>query len=658
MRFLLCFNNYYKWINIALFLLIAITYLSPSIGMGADKSFLFYKIFGVMRSDFFIFCINLFLASFFLKVVLNFLISCDLSNSSLKVFHKIYLRLGFLLLFLFSSSIFIIDGLQNKFNCFRDTAYSSYPILINNIYDGVLKNDFFTNAIQNTPKIFTAWILKIPYFFGMDWYNGVYLFHILLKVIYLPLLFICIIRILNQFFFDANSNFLKIFFIRLLTFILVWTRVIEFFQAKKSPIGWPNAFYPPYFNAEPDEFSLIFGLFFLYFILGTFKYKNLLCPVLLGLCIFFHALYGLAIFFLAMMYYTSSRDKYFDSTVSYNVIFGLFFPSLLLFLKYGRQNYLSSEKFIELYTLSTHSFHYKISEIIGWPAVFWFVGYFFLLIISFRMEDKSLTKLSLLSLLYFTIPPLIQYLGTEVFKIKIIATLGLNRFSVFNSFIFFVNCLILFKKSKIFSHYINYIKIFKIHFNEEANSDKVFKLKIYKNCKQFLLLFFQKITAQIITMILIIFSIWNLTKHNPLEDYFLSWKSSVKSAPIDSFCTFINENIDKNSIIFVNGKDPFLSMQLSFAIRCFGQRATFSDFSFPFNESVLLEWQKRNFHSKNFEFLSVHDFFELSEKYSLTHLLTTHDQVSAFNNYPTLWNTKYFTLYDINELKNFLTNNY
>ena len=169
-------------------------------------------------------------------------------------------------------------------------------------------------------------------------------------------------------------------------------------------MGWPNAFYSPYFNAEPDEFSLIFGLFFLYFIFGNFKYKNLLCPVLLGLCIFFHALYGLAIFFLAMVYYISSRDKYFDSTISYNFIFGLFFPSLLLFLKYGHQNYLNPEKFIELYTLSTHSFHYKISEIIGWPAVFWFAGYLFLLILSLRMEDKSLTKLSLLSLLYFIIP--------------------------------------------------------------------------------------------------------------------------------------------------------------------------------------------------------------------------------------------------------------
>ena len=176
------------------------------------------------------------------------------------------------MLFLFSSSVYIIDGLQNKFNCFRDTAYSSYPILINNIYDGILKYDFFTNAIQNTPKIFTSWILQIPYTFGMDWYNGTYLLHVFLNIIYLPLLFICINRILNQFLFKENSNFLKILFVRLLTFVLVWSRVVEFIQSRKSPMGWPNAFYTPYFNAEPDEFSLIFGLFFLYFIFGNFKY--------------------------------------------------------------------------------------------------------------------------------------------------------------------------------------------------------------------------------------------------------------------------------------------------------------------------------------------------------------------------------------------------
>ena len=345
-----------------------------------------------------------------------------------------------------------------------------------------------------------------------------------------------------------------------------------------------------------------------------------------------------------MIYYISSRDKYFDSTISYNFIFGLFFPSLLLFLKYGHQSYLNPEKFIEIYSLTTHSFHYKMSEIIGWPAVFWLAGYLLLSILSFRMQDKSLIKLSLLSLLYFIIPPLIQFLGTEVFKIKIIATLGLNRFSVFNSFIFFVNCLVVFKKSKYFSYCINFIKKIKIYIHEEANDYKMFKEKTYR---KLFLLFFQKITAQMITIILIIFSIWNLTKHNPLEDYFLSWKSSEKSVSLESFCTFIKENTYKNSIVFVNGKDRFLSMQLSFAIRCFGQRATFSDFSFPFNESVLLEWQKRNYYCENFEFLSVDDFFELSDKYSLTHLLTTRDQVGAFNNFPSLWKNKDFILYDI-----------
>ena len=181
MRFLIFFNKYYKRINTALFFFIVATYFSSSIGMGADKSFIIYKIFGIMRSEFFLFCINLFLASFFFKIILNILKKYDLSNESLKVFHEIHLRFGFLLLFLFSSSVYIINGLQNKFSCFRDTAYSSYPILINNIYDGILKHDFFTNAIQNTPKIFTAWVLKIPYIFGMDWYNGIYLIHVFLR---------------------------------------------------------------------------------------------------------------------------------------------------------------------------------------------------------------------------------------------------------------------------------------------------------------------------------------------------------------------------------------------------------------------------------------------------------------------------------------------
>ena len=174
-----CINFFINTINGLIqyyFFLIVATYCSPFIRMGADKSFIIYKIFGVMRSEFFLFSINLFLASFFFKLILNNLKKYDLSNASLKVFHEIHLRLGVFMLFLFSSSVFIVDGLQNKFNCFLDTAYSSYPILINNIYDGVLENDFFKNAIQDTPKVFTAWILQIPYILEWIGMMVVYLF--------------------------------------------------------------------------------------------------------------------------------------------------------------------------------------------------------------------------------------------------------------------------------------------------------------------------------------------------------------------------------------------------------------------------------------------------------------------------------------------------
>ena len=86
----------------------------------------------------------------------------------------------------------------------------------------------------------------------------------------------------------------------------------------------------------------------------------------------------------------------------------------------------------------------------------------------------------------------------------------------------------MFKKSKYFIYCIFFIKKVKTYFHEEVNNGKIFKVNISRNYKQFFLLFFQKITAQIITIIIIMFSIWNLTKHNPLENYFLSWKSSEK----------------------------------------------------------------------------------------------------------------------------------
>ena len=92
-------------------------------------------------------------------------------------------------------------------------------------------------------------------------------------------------------------------------------------------------------------------------------------------------------------------------------------------------------------------------------------------------------------------------------------------------------------------------------------------------------------------------------------------------------------------------------MPLSFAIRCFGHRATFTDYAFPFNESILLEWQKRLNYYINFDELSIKSFLDMSEKYSVTHFLATTHQQNKFNDFPHVWKSKDFIMYDIKEFK-------
>ena len=170
------------------------------------------------------------------------------------------------------------------------------------------------------------------------------------------------------------------------------------------------------------------------------------CSVLLTLCTLLHILYGLAFFSLASLYYLSTRKIYFDRAVFFNFLFGIIFPILFLISIYENPNPISAEKFIEIYNFSSHSHHYKISDLIGQKFIMWLFCYFILIFLCMKIKNNSLIKLSLLSTVYFIIPTVFQYFGTEVWKIKFICILGLNRFSEFNSFIFCTNCLIIISK--------------------------------------------------------------------------------------------------------------------------------------------------------------------------------------------------------------------
>ena len=139
-----------------------------------------------------------------------------LSNKNIlgKTF-KIYVFLTFII----SSILFLYDGQTFQFNSFVWTSFTSFPIVVNDIFDNILKYDFHTIALINTPKIILAKILELPTLFGISWYDSIYFYDVLISIIYLPLLFIFISNISNQFLKDRNDNYTNIFFYSLIFFL-------------------------------------------------------------------------------------------------------------------------------------------------------------------------------------------------------------------------------------------------------------------------------------------------------------------------------------------------------------------------------------------------------------------------------------------------------
>ena len=93
-------------------------------------------------------------------------------------------------------------------------------------------------------------------------------------------------------------------------------------------------------------------------------------------------------------------------------------------------------------------------------------------------------------------------------------------------------------------------------------------------------------------------------------------------------------------------------MALSMAIKCFGQRATFVDLAFPFNESSLLEWSERKYYYRNLDLLDNRELNAMIKKYSITHFLFDVNKTSGPHKFKKVWESEKFALLEVNAKKN------
>ena len=645
------FTKNYIYIFITLFILITVIFFSEELGLGVEKDFILYQLIGIFRSSIFFTFIFITLQLFVILIIVKIFFNQqqnELSNQNmLKKSFNIYVFLTFI----FSCFLFLQEGKTYQFNSFVWTSFTSFPIVVNNIFDNVLKYDFHTIALMNTPKVILAKIFELTTIFGISWYNGVYLYDVIISIIYLPLLFILISNIFNQFLKNSNDNYTKIFSHSLI-FFLCCSGLLYKLQPDQSLMGWPSAFKT--LQTDAQHFSLIFGMMF---ICNFFKkdYSSIKISILtfLIICTLIHALYGLAFFSLMVLYNVSLKRLGSQKLIVFYFFFGFVLPSIILLIYIKNPNPLDPKKFIEINNLTTHGFHYKISELIGWTFFKWLISYLTYLLLAIKTKDRVLIRLGFLSLIFLIVPSFIQFLGTEVFKIKSIGILGLNRFTSFNSLIFCINILIMIGRSKYLA-------------NLKTNLQKIFSTLILdeqiqnnKNEKLFLRIFHNSFTNWnfiIFSCLVTVLAIWGSTIHDPFNQIKLQkQKYTAKLQSLPSLCNWIRYNTPKNSIIFVENmvnEEPFLNfnenMALSMAIKCFGQRATFVDQAYPFDESSLLEWSERKYYYHNLDLHDKKELIKIIKKYSISHFLIDVNKSFELPRAKSVWESENFTLVEVN----------
>ncbi len=287
-------------------------------------------------------------------------------------------------------------------------------------------NDFFTNAsLLSSPRhVFGYSVLGIGKIFNLSWYEVFFLLKITL-VIALPLLFLFTILKVIRKQIESDARFIAaIIFVTLGIGAIFIDRISGIFS-----IGW---WIPIDTVVRPQTISLLFGLTFS--LLSLYKHKHTATGALL-LSTLIHPTIGLFswLFYIVI---NPSRQTIYQNISTF--IIGVIFPLALVTIIFKSDTNFPADEFIYHYLVENHAFHYLPSSLGSLTSLPWFFSFGLIILalsivflFSLFTRDRYLRDLSLLSLLTYIGCVVIEYIFIEIYPIKLIASLGPIRFSMF-----------------------------------------------------------------------------------------------------------------------------------------------------------------------------------------------------------------------------------
>ena len=540
---------------------------------------------------------------------------------------------------LLSILIFVLFG---KHTAFEWITTADIPLILRFIDPNFLQNDFYTNSLVESARFIFPYIIYGFTKLGMHWLNVLYLFKLTLAVIINPLLFLLFYNIWLRWkprnLSSKDNEIVKIFFL----LFCLFGGIFFYYGFLGDTFGWAPI--QTINTIAPMTVSLVFGMIYniISFNQGNLKYFS---PFLLLLSVLIHPVVGLFHFIISTIFLL-------PISINIKTVFQLFFdfligivPVVLFFIYYKSRSSIDAATYIDIYVYLRHPHHYLMSEVVNGASILLILFFLIPLYYSFKIKDKKYFVLSFLVFVSIFIGPFIQFLGTEVWKIKAIAEMGPSRYSSFASILWTLNIIIVWaaiyktpimKKDwwlkKVYSFFSlaflqNIIHIFQIIFFKAAIFFQVKLLKTGLRVSFCFLLIFLAATF------------WFTHKH-PLEYYDEDSKLLIK---------WILKNSAKNSVFFV--RDGEFD---SFLVRVYGERAVFADFAFPFNDNYITEFKDRFLIYKKSIKFQPSDYKCLQKHFAVDYLIVS-SKVNFVNFYPLFSSTKW-AIYDIAEFKRNLKN--
>jgi hypothetical protein len=331
---------------------------------------------------------------------------------------------------LFSLIYFYFTG---NVSAFEWPSIDMGPFFERYVDPNFLLNDFFTNSsVQPNPRhIFGYFIIALTEIFATDWYT-IFFGLKALFIIILPILFYWTIVSVVADKIEKNNN------TRVLLSIIAFFGTALVLNNKVASIFSVAWWKPLAIFVAPQTLALVLGLLaIVLFYYNSNNIKKTLIPILFFFATLIHPSIGaFCLLFLAManLKQILEMKRYWFTLFLLSVVV----PGILLLWAYHVPEPLSAQEFVKYYAIEHHSSHYLPSQFGSLTPLPWWVSFCFIIVLmifvawfAIKKKDNDLLGLSLVFLLGYSSAVLVQYLFVELFPIKIIASIGISRFTLF-----------------------------------------------------------------------------------------------------------------------------------------------------------------------------------------------------------------------------------